>query len=792
MKKRRGVFDRLRAFGEKSAALALTALVASGSGGNIQTASAASKSKDYVISINYELGMHCTGFDFSYCCVLPPYNSILTQVVKHARFDKKDNKPTLMAADPKDPSVLVDGDKRFKLFYEHVGNSYSEGNKMAYWNVPYDINGDGNPYGSNESVANAYFRHLYVYADLEGSNPNKTSKDSEKLRVGVEIPVPLDAGPSGQPVSGSYLKYSGDKGTIVFTKSPVLDNVPIVLTNPGIWEALGLPLTPFLDNEVSKGIMKITEKDIQPYQQARVTLVDAKTGKAVMDSATGKPVSYTGTNPIDVPNCYNCHANENANGGKYNKYKGEQEYWKSVGASDWFARLKGTAISIMEIHDAKHGTDFLKNYNAKATSNRLGRGAVLCQECHADNVIGKLSSRKAGDVSATVKDKDAVIMPLTEAIHRTHQSARPLADSQGRSGACQGCHPAHRQDRSMAGYPITTDGKNAYENADNRDAAGGCFVGRDVHSNPQKGKDLASKSSRLNAVGKYLKENVAMEGGKMKGLWCTNCHNQLTRELYQRDNLTHAFTQAGQTIRNKSLDDIAKAIGVSKKDLVAKYIDPKVPLKGEDKDSGVMLTWAKERLVPDIAVIAVTEQGPVASKDEDGDVSVKILSANPGDSANIKGGAAVPYSAATHGRDYWLSAGAPHCADCHAAPFVEGQGGVAFPINQPGKHSLMRYSKGHAGLSCQACHESIHGLYPVTSKVDLTTYKQAAAMNPDGSHGPVKCAACHEVNKGGVPKIAEELLYNGDSIGTNFDAAVSFIHATAPDLGGANPKKIKK
>lgn len=27
---------------------------------------------DYNITISYELGMHCTGFDFSYCCVLPP------------------------------------------------------------------------------------------------------------------------------------------------------------------------------------------------------------------------------------------------------------------------------------------------------------------------------------------------------------------------------------------------------------------------------------------------------------------------------------------------------------------------------------------------------------------------------------------------------------------------------------------------------------------------------------------------------------------------------------------------
>ena len=188
---------------------------------------------DYLISINYELGMHCTGFDFSYCCVLPPYNSILTQVVRHGKLSK-DGKPLALGADPKDPTVVVDGDKRYKLFYEHIDNTYAEGNKMAYWNVPYDINGDGNPYGANESVANAYFDHLYVYADLEGSNPKHTSKDSEKLRVGADMPIPLDSGPSGQPVSGSYLKYSGNKGTIVYTKSPVLDNTPIMLTNPGI------------------------------------------------------------------------------------------------------------------------------------------------------------------------------------------------------------------------------------------------------------------------------------------------------------------------------------------------------------------------------------------------------------------------------------------------------------------------------------------------------------------------------------------------------------------------------
>ncbi|MBI5748258.1 MAG: hypothetical protein HZA00_03960 [Nitrospinae bacterium] len=746
---------------------------------------------DYIISINYELGMHCTGFDFSYCCVLPPYNSIQAQVVRHDRLEKSANKlPKLLGADPKNPEILVDGENSYKLYYEHVDNSYSEGNKMAYWNVPYDINENGNPYESNENVANAYFRHLYIYSDLEGSNPNNTSVDKDKLRVGVEIPIPLDSGPTGQPVSKGYLKYSGEKGTVVFTKSPVLDNVPIVLTNPGIWEALGLPLTGFTDKDAAKGIMKLDETDIQPFQMAKVTLVNAKTGKAVI-SSTGKPVSFIGTSPIDVPNCFNCHANSNANGTKYAKYKDEFNYWKSIGASDWFSRLKATAVSILEIHDDNHGTEFLKNYNSKASGNRLGRQPVLCQDCHADNVIAKLSSKKIGDVVTGSKDevKSQAIPPLTEAIHSVHQKVRPLSDSKGRTGACQGCHPAHRFDRNMKDYPITSTGENTFAKADNRDAAGGCFVGRDAHSNPAAMKEIGDKTSHLNAIGQYLQKNVAYEGGKYKGLWCTNCHNQLTRELYERDNLINPFNPSeGESIRAKSITQIANALGISEQELISKYIDPKVPLTGDDKDSGVMLTWDKKRLVPSIAVIEIENGGPVVTKDQDGDVNVKILSANPNDAGKFKNALAVPYEAATHGRDYWLSAGEPHCADCHTPPFVEGQGGVAFPINQPGKYSLMRYSKGHAGLACQACHESIHGLYPVSPRIDKTTYNQAAMMNPDGRHGPVKCAACHTVNSAGVPKIAEKQEYNGKKIGKNFNSAVAYMHSIAPNLGGAIPK----
>lgn len=761
---------------------------------------------DYNITINYELGMHCTGFDFSYCCVLPPYNSVQSQVVKTAPSKKK--MPELLGADEKDPTVLVDGKKRFKLTYGHVDNTYSEGSKLSYWNVPYDVNGDGK-YGEHENVANAYFTHLYVYKDLKGTNPKGTSKDSEKAFVGMQIPIPLDNGPAGaaapSPMKGGHLHYSGDVGTIVYTKSPVLDNVPIVLTNPGIWDALGLPITPFNDSTAAKNPLTLVESDIRPFQEAWVSLVDAGTEKPVIDSHSGQPVRFVGTSPIDIPNCANCHSNETANGDKFTLYKQERAFWKALGASDWIANLKATSISIMELHDDRAGTDFLKNYkpDSRDVSNRLGRDPVLCQKCHADNVIGVLASGKHKEKDS---NEEKLISPLTEAIHLVHQTKAPMPDSLGRTAACQACHPAHRQDGGMKDYPITEDGKNAYAKGDNRDAAGGCYVGRDVHSNRGKDKDGVETKEHLNPIGEWMQSNVSNIGNDKggKGLWCTNCHNQLSRELYQRDNLTNAFKQEGQTIRNKSLDEIAKAIGVTRKDLEERYLDPKVVLNEKSEDtpesSGILLTWAKKRTVPDIAVIALSGNGPLVAKDEDGDVSVSILSANPAvDTKSLKlpegatGATAVPYEAATHGRDYWLSAGAPHCADCHAAPYVEGQGGVAFPINQPGKYSLMRYSKGHSGLSCQSCHESIHGLYPVTPTIDTTTYKQAAQYNPDGSHGPLKCASCHEVNDKGVPFIADkkEMVWSGKPILTDYEAAVSWMHASPQDIGGKIPEEKK-
>jgi hypothetical protein len=913
---------------------------------------------DLVVPMNYELGMHCTGFDFSYCCVLPPYNSILAQVVKTEKTAAKASgedtdpstgqrirvgHPNLLESDPADHTVVVDPEtgQKVRLLYwhedqrtraelatvpagdcpgcspttagddpaGHILNTHSEGEKLTYWSSYYDLGkGPVDPsdpnavQASGNNFANAVFRHLYIYSDAEGTIPNGTTSDALQLNFGIDIPIPVDTGPAGHALSSKfnpdgtlkephYLTYTGNTGTVVYTDAPIspfddfpspradvvqLDNVPIVLTNPGIWEALGLPLTPFPDG-IDLMSPDLTESAIRPYVRMTVEVVDLQDQPVL--SSSGEPQVFFGNAPIDIPNCERCHSNAEANdrpdlGGARtvevadgladipSLVASEYDYWHdTVGLSDWYARVKSAAISMLAIHDAKHGTGFLKNYNPNSnvqTSflSRLGRQTVICQDCHADNVIGVLQSKKIyeiperdrgfrfaelwGDTSIPGGAGDKLLPALTEAIHSAHLKHTPGYDGQGRTGSCQGCHPAHRSDGSLDNYPITLDGLNAYgpdggsPNGDNRDAAGGCFVGRDVHSNPMRyaADAIPAGDLHLNAVGNWLRDNVANDSGADKGIWCTNCHTQLQRELYEADHLTNAVKPgAGETARDAtSLGDLANQLNAANgssltaQDII-NMLDPGQVGVGHTArtDNLTLLPWAgaSERSTANIASVSVdatVAKGP----DVDGEYNVAVIGLDPDHVAttDLFGNPApsdtmlVPYDTADDGRDYWLSPGAPKCADCHAPPFVESAGGVskayalqlglvpasalkttdsgAFPINQPFKYSNFRYSKGHRGITCQGCHESPHGLYPTTPPgfagpraVDETTWEQAGLLNNDSSHGPLKCASCHETNANGTVKGTHRVLYNGVPIDTDLKTSIAWAHtftAEAPIL----------
>jgi len=702
----------------------------------------------YNIFVNYELGMHCVGFSMDYCCVIPPYNSIQAQAIKTGAGGKA--------------PVLLSPEDNVKLYYYTRDNSYSEGNKMKYWTVAKDVDGDGHFDSAGDNVANYVWTHLFIYKDLEGTIP-KGAEDKDRLRIGRQVPVRIDCGPSGMPVSGAYLEYAGKHGgNIVMTDTlvPAVKNVKLVLTASHLWDALGLPLTAFNDSTRKGTIRSVTEKDFQPFQYSTVELHD-NTGKQ-MKNAKGQVISYFGTNPVDIPNCHACHSRD-GKAAQMARDEGlklsdkEYAYWKTYAdESEYMARLAESSINILGLHDAHHGTTFLSDYKDNASSGRLGKtGLVNCTDCHGDNVSGNLQEpRPTATGYKTVKAK-----PLSEAIHGFHLAMVPMPDGAGRAQSCQSCHPTHFQNPNMNDetnpFRVTDRyGEGRFSKGDIRKSGGGCYVRRDAHSNPN-----AKPPFFLNEYGKWQYKNVSMkdEHGKdseMRGLYCTNCHTKVAQAFQNSDNITHDSTQAGTTLRNKSLKEMIAGIAGGDAKKFAAMADPKAT-----GDNDVLDYYINHK-----SAVLVKNVG------KDGKLDLKPW--------NHATGGDVPYAAASGGNDWWLAAAEPHCADCHAAPFVESEtGGKYFPIDLPNKYSLYRYSKAHGDIACQSCHESTHGLYSTRydgpeKTVDVTTHEQALQFSPDGKYaGPVTCAACHTVNKEGVPAQLKGTEYEHD-----YWASVTLAH----------------
>jgi hypothetical protein len=706
----------------------------------------------YAIFINYELGMHCVGFDISYCCVIPPYNSIQAQAVKTGEKGRL-------------PSLLSPNDN-IKLSYTIKDNSYSEGNKMRYWQVSKDVYGTGRSDDPGDTMANYVWTHLFIYKDLEGTIPSGAT-EAQRLFVGKEVQVPIDSGPTGKNLSGGELSYAGiSGGNKVFTDTliPAVKNIQLTLTASYLWDALGLPLTAFNDTRRKGTIRTVSDLDFQPYQLSVVQLQD-KNGKPILTQ--GKPIEFFGTNPIDIPNCYVCHSGD-GKAAKLSRQEGlslfdkEYTYWKKnySDMSEFMARSSAATINVLELHDKHYSTSFLKDYKSDASTNRLGSvGPVYCADCHGDNVSGNLQSpRPTATGYKTVKATS-----LSAAIHGAHLGFISMPDKAGRTQSCQACHPTHWQpekmnDLSTNPYVIVDrEGNPRFSNEDVRTAGGGCYLRRDAHTNPN-----VKPPFFLNDVGKWYLREVSMKdemGHPVKtkrGLYCSNCHNQLARELYKSDNLQNAATQEGISLRNKSLSEIIKTVATGdEKKFRQYYADPIIGAEGDP----LYAYYGKH-----VGATLVR-----ATKDSAGNLKLLPWNAKEGD--------AVPYDMASGGQDWWLAAGEPHCADCHIAPFVESEGGNYFPIDQPNKYSLYRYSKAHGNIACQSCHESIHGLYPVrfegkNNTVDMTTHQQALQFSPDGKYaGPVTCGTCHRVNNKGVPIQLKNTAYYND-----YWASVALLH----------------
>jgi hypothetical protein len=360
-------------------------------------------------------------------------------------------------------------------------------------------------------------------------------------------------------------------------------------------------------------------------------------------------------------------------------------------------------------------------------------------------------------------------------------------------------------------------------------------------------------------------QDASPNGAAGKGIWCTNCHQQFGQEMWKAENvasLIHAEPGDPGHVREPfvgaGLGDVVTAVNnalgttYTTQDAID-WIDPGTHRTTDqthavwNPDPGLCNYVAGYfGVIPvdpyhdgNVATVEVNVNSAAScstgggsglidcgaeypgapafyicgSTDTDNDFSVSLLDFCTTPDCVTAAGAGlpagsvavpVPFSAATDARDHWLSAGEPHCADCHATPYTEESPAditdPAFrpPFNYPRKAALNRYSRGHQDITCQGCHESIHGLYPVTppgmygtKAIDTTSYAQAANWNADGSHGPLKCGACHQTNGDGVyvnpdGRVNTSLAFRDTPIDNDFDAAVSWMHTYTENVDPAD------
>ena len=198
-----------------------------------------------------------------------------------------------------------------------------------------------------------------------------------------------------------------------------------------------------------------------------------------------------------------------------------------------------------------------------------------------------------------------------------HAAVIPMPDKAGRTQNCQACHPTHWYEEKMNEetnpYRITdSEGTPRFSNADVRTAGGGCYLRRDAHTNPE-----VKPPFFLNEIGKWYFQEVSMkdENNKavsgVRGLYCSNCHNELAHELYKHDDLKDAARQEGATLRNKQIGEVIKTVANGdEKKFKAYFADPVVGAEGDplkafyEKHSGATMVKAtkdsagKLRLLP--------------------------------------------------------------------------------------------------------------------------------------------------------------------------------------------------
>ena len=289
-------------------------------------------------------------------------------------------------------------------------------------------------------------------------------------------------------------------------------------------------------------------------------------------------------------------------------------------------------------------------------------------------------------------------------------------------------------------------------------------------------------------------------GARASGIWCTNCHSQLSQELWRTENCRNDLIRTGDSRLNAAcrspcvdLSDVARAMvsltghaltlaryrGSPEADAptlswiptvdhgVRSPSDPTHDGNGPPEDverqrgnhrgntlGGVGTTDALTAAffpVPRLLALRVLRR--------DDDFSVSLLDfCTTRDCVTAAAGVRCRHgsrSASTAARYRCQQLPTAATTGWHRVnPTVRtamqrltwSRAATSTPTRRSttrARPRLIRYSRGHQDITCQGCHESTHGLYPVTPTIDTTSYAQAASMQRRWLAWAAELRACH-------------------------------------------------
>ena len=389
-----------------------------------------------------------------------------------------------------------------------------------------------------DNFANYVWTHLFIYQDLEGTLPAKPERGPATARRQGD-PRQHRYGPVGQEPLRRLPGLRREAGGAI-SSSPILccremKNVPLELTASHLWDALGLPLTAFNDSR-RKGKHPDHHGPGLPALSVRSGPVAGRGRAGPYGPAGSRRLFRHGARGhlklLPLPLRAGL-GRRSLRGRRAEAVRpGVRLLEKELSGHQ---RVHGKQLSRPRSTSSKSTTSTTartscRDYNPEAASNRLGRvGSVNCPDCHGDNISGNLQTPRPRTTGYTaVRAK-----PLTEAVHSVHARYIPMPDKAGRTQNCQACHPTHwqnekheRPDDQSVSDNGRTAGTRDSQTGTSATSGGGCYLRRDAHTNPD-----ATPPFFLNDIGKWYLNEVSMkdENGKpvkkMRGLYCTNCHN---------------------------------------------------------------------------------------------------------------------------------------------------------------------------------------------------------------------------------------------------------------------------